>query len=448
MTVCVRFAPSPTGLLHVGNARMALANYLLARKSRGRFVLRIDDTDRERSKPEYAAAIRRDLAWLGLAWDREVRQSERLALYAEAAERLKQAGHLYPCYETAEELELKRKSLLARGRPPIYDRAALALSDAERRGLEAQGRKAHWRFRLAPGEIAWNDAVRGAQRFSAEALSDPVLLREDGTFLYMLPSAVDDIALGITHIVRGEDHVSNTAVQLRIFSALGKNPEDIVFAHLPLLADAGGKSLSKRLGSLSLDELRAEGIEPMVLASLLAKLGTTDAVEPKASLDDLAGAFDLAKFARATPRFDKDELVRLNARLLSALPFEAVRERLAAMGLRDADEAFWLAVRPNLSRLVEAEAWWRICRAALAPVVEEPEYLKIAAELLPEEPWDETTWSAWIEALKMASGRKGAALYRPLRLALTAQDRGPELRNLLPIIGRARAAARLRGRTA
>lgn len=445
MTVVARFAPSPTGLLHVGNARMALANYLLARKAGGRFLLRIDDTDKERSRPEYTEAIRRDLAWLGFSWALEVRQSERLALYREAAERLKEEGRLYPCYETPEELALKRKSLAARGLPPLYDRAALELSEAERRRLEAEGRKAHWRFKLAPGEIVWDDAVRGPQRFASSALGDPVLVREDGTFLYLLPSTVDDIALGITHIVRGEDHVSNTALQLQLFTALGKDPRELVFAHLPLLADAEGKGLSKRLGSLSLEQLRTEGVEPLALCSLLAKLGTMDAIEPRLSLDALAAEFDLAKFARATPRFDRDELGRLNARVLGALPFAAVRERLGDLGLAEADEAFWLAVRPNLGALAEAGVWWRVCRAPLEPVIEEPNFLATAARLLPKEPWNGNTWGAWTEALKRASGRTGAALYRPLRLALTAREHGPELRNLLPIIGRARAGARLRG---
>lgn len=448
MTPTVRFAPSPTGLLHVGNARIALANYLLARKAGGRFVLRIDDTDRARSRPEYVEAIRRDLAWLGITWDEEVRQSERLALYAEAAERLKAEGRLYPCYETPEELGLKRKARLARKLPPVYDRAALALSAAERARLEGEGRRPHWRFRLKDGEIAWPDAVRGPQRFAAAALGDPVLVREDGSFLYMLPSSVDDLALGITHIVRGEDHVTNTAVQIQLMEALGGDPRALVFAHLPLLADEEGKGLSKRLGSLSLEELRANGIEPMALASLLAKLGTMDAVEPRTDLDRLAAEFELAKVSRATPRFDRAELKRLNARVVSGLSFAEVRARLMALGLDEASEVFWLTVKPNLSTVAEAAVWWRICRTPLTPRIEDAAYLESAARLLPEEPWDETTWSRWTEALKEASSRRGAALYRPVRLALTAEEHGPELKNLLPLIGRARAAARLCGQTA
>lgn len=446
MSIATRFAPSPTGRLHVGNARIALINWLLARSSDGgRFVLRVDDTDPERSRAELIPVIEDDLRWLGLDWDVAVRQSERLGLYEAAARDLREAGRLYPCYETPEELEHKRKRLLALGRPPIYDRGALKLTDEDKRRLEGEGRRPHWRFLLESTEIAWQDAVRGPVSFHARNLSDPILVREDGSFLYTLPSVVDDIDLGISAVVRGEDHVTNTAVQIQIFEALSKDTTGLSFAHLPLLVDAHGKSLSKRLGSLSLSGLRGDGLEPMALNSLLATLGSMDSIEAAGSLSVLQAEFSLARFSRNPPRFEEAELWRLNAQVLHQTPFAAVRARL---GIDGADEAFWNAVRPNLATLDEAREWWAVCHEPLRPTVEELAYLAQAAQLLPEEPWDSETWSAWTGALKAATGRKGKALFHPLRLALTGREHGPELRNLLPVIGRRRTLARLRGEAA
>jgi len=443
MTVTVRFAPSPTGLLHVGNARVALINWLFARAGNGRFILRLDDTDLERSKPEYVAAIVEDLGWLGLGWDRQEFQSHRLERYAAAAETLKAAGRLYPCWESAEELEYKRKRQMARGRPPIYDRSALSLSPAAKAALAAEGRQPHWRFKLDHAEVCWDDLVRGTSHYHGANLSDPVLIRGDGSFLYTLPSVVDDMDFAVSHIIRGEDHVTNTAPQIQLFQALGGMPP--AFAHLPLLTGADGGGLSKRLGSGSLRDLRGQGVEAMALASLLAKLGTSDAIEIRHSLAELAAEFAWDKFGRGTPKFDIAELERLDARLLHTAPFDEVRDRL---GLPDADEAFWLAVRANLTQLSEAAAWWAICRAELAPVIEEAAFTSAAAALLPSEPWDAATWGGWTEAVKQATGRKGKALFHPLRLALTGRENGPELKSLLPLIGRARAEARLAGRTA
>ncbi len=442
MTLKVRFAPSPTGLLHVGNARQALINWLFARAQGGRYLLRIDDTDTERSTPEFAAAIERDLRWLGLDWDEKAVQSERLERYSAAAERLKAAGRLYACYETPEELGLKRKVALTAGRPPIYDRAALDLGEADKARLEAEGRRPHWRFKLAPGEIAWEDLVRGPASFQGENLSDPVLIREDGRPLYTLTSVVDDIELAVTHVLRGEDHVANTAVQVQLFQALGGQVP--AFGHLSLIAGAGGESLSKRLGSLSLASLRESGLEAMTLNCYLARLGTPDPVEPFTDLDSLAKDFDLSRFGRATPKFDPAELEHLNARLLHITPFEAVAERLP----QGFDAALWEAVRPNLTRLAEAAVWQNICRGPVIPQIEEADFARQAAELLPPEPWDETTWGAWTGAVKAATGRKGKPLFLPLRLALTGLDHGPELKALLPLIGRERAEARLAGKTA
>ncbi|MGE5146519.1 MAG: glutamate--tRNA ligase [Candidatus Eiseniibacteriota bacterium] len=445
-TVQVRFAPSPTGRLHVGNARVALINWLFARQQGGGFLLRLDDTDNERSSDIFAADIELDLRWLGLDWDGYARQSERLGRYAAAAERLKAEGRLYPCYETPEELELKRKIALSRGLPPIYDRAALRRGEAERAALEAQGRKPHWRFKLDDGPIAWDDLVRGPQQFDAAKLSDPVLVRADGRPLYTLSSVVDDVEFAISHVIRGEDHVANTAVQIQIWQALGGAVP--AFAHLPLLADEQGEGLSKRAGSLSLGALREEGIEPMALVSLLAHIGTSEAITAHQSLWELVEGFDFGRFGRATPKFDPAELKQLNARVLHAMPFKGAHPRLGALGVKDADERFWFAIRGNIERLEDAVDWWRVCRGPMMPVIDDKAFADEAARHLPPEPWDEATWGAWTEAVKAATGRKGRELFGPLRLALTGRDHGPELKNLLPLIGRARAAARLGGKTA
>ncbi|MBI1205742.1 MAG: glutamate--tRNA ligase [Azospirillum sp.] len=447
MSVAVRFAPSPTGLLHVGNARLALVNWLFARQAGGSFLLRLDDTDTERSTAAFAAAIETDLAWLGLAWDQFARQSDRLDRYVAATERLKRDGRLYPCYETPEELGLKRKTQLASHRPPIYDRAALGLGDAERARLEAEGRLPHWRFRLDHRPVEWLDLVRGPAHFDGADLSDPVLVREDGRPLYTLSSVVDDLDFAVSHVIRGEDHVANTAVQIQLWQALGGPVPG--FAHLPLLTDAAGQGLSKRLGSLGLGSLRDDhGIEPMALSSLLAKLGTSDPIEPRLSLAELTAEFSFDKISRATARFDPEELGRLNARLLHQTRFDAVADRLAALGFAGVDAGFWDVVRPNLSRLSEVGDWWRITHAAVTPVIADAGLTKAAAELLPPEPWDDATWPLWVNRIKEKSGTKGKALFHPLRLALTGREQGPELKNLLPLIGRARALARLAGTTA
>jgi glutamyl-tRNA synthetase len=444
MTVTVRFAPSPTGRLHAGNIRTALINWIFARKEHGRFLLRLDDTDAERSTEEFAQGIREDLAWLGLGFEREIRQSDRFDRYAAAVERLKATGRLYPAYETQDELELKRKRQLARGHPPVYDRAALKLTDAERAKLEAEGHRAHWRFLLETRDVVWNDLVRGEQHVDAASLSDPVLVRADGTYLYTLPSVVDDIDLGITHVIRGEDHVANTAPQIQLFEALGAPPS---FGHHNLLVGAEGQALSKRDRSLSIQGLREEGLEPLAVASYAATIGTSDPVAPHGSLDELAAPFALAKLSRAPARFDVHELRLLNARLLHALPYDAVAERLHAMGV-GGGEGFWEAVRSNLATLADARFWWLVVSGDMAPVIEDAKLCREAARLLPQEPWDGGTWTAWSSAVKDATGAKGKALFQPLRLALTGREHGPELKLLLPLIGRNRAAARLDGKTA
>jgi glutamyl-tRNA synthetase len=440
MTIVTRFAPSPTGRLHVGNIRAALHNWLWARKQSGRFLLRIDDTDQARSEEAYVAAIRADLAWLGLNWDEEQRQSARFGAYEAALERLRAAGRVYPAYETAQELDLKRKIQLGRGKPPVYDRAALALSDTERTGLETEGRRPHWRFRLdhdAP--IEWQDLIRGPQHLEPALLSDPVVRREDGTWLYMLPSVVDDAEMGVTHVVRGEDHVTNTGLQLQMFEALGAPVP--AFAHEALLTGAEGK-LAKRLGSTGVEALREAGIEPEALVAKLARIGTSLPVEPLADPAPLIAGFDFATFGRAPARFDLAELEGLNARIVHQLPFARVRDRLPA-GMAEAD---WEAIRPNLKTVAEASQWWEILHGHVeqAAAPEDRDFLAAAAEAAESLDWADSPWPQLVARLKETTGRAGKPLFHPLRRALTGRDSGPEMAALLPLIGRDETVSRLR----
>lgn len=439
MPASVRFAPSPTGLLHVGNARTAIVNALFARKTGGRFILRIDDTDAARSKKEYEDAIIRDLSWLGLDHDAIARQSARLDAYRAAFETLKASGHVYPAYESEQELERKRALAAARRAPPIYDRASL--DPANRAKWESEGRTPHWRFKLSRTKVTWTDLIRGPVEIDTATQSDPVLCRADGTFLYTFPSVVDDAEMAITHVIRGEDHVTNTAAQIEIFRALGV-PEPR-FAHHPLLVGSGGEALSKRLGSLSLASLRDDGLEPLAIASYLAKIGTSDPVEPRLSLEALAAGFDFAKIARAPAHFDNAELLALNARLLHQLPHDAVADRLPGI-----DAPLWDAIRPNLTTLADAGALALLVTGPVTPVIEDAALAAAAAALLPPEPWDEGTWPAWTRAVSAQTGARGRALYHPLRLALTGRGDGPELKKLLPLIGRGRTLARLEGKPA
>lgn len=442
MTVTTRFAPSPTGRLHVGNIRTALHNWLLAKQAGGRFLLRIDDTDRERSREEFVDAIREDLAWLGLHPDGEERQSAHFDAYESAFGQLASSGQVYPCYETPQELELKRKVLLGRGLPPIYDRGAIKLTAEERAAKEAAGEHPHWRFRLDHDSlIEWEDAIRGPQHFDPGQLSDPVIRRADGSWLYMLPSVIDDIAMGVTDVLRGEDHVSNTASQVQMFHALGAEPPR--FAHEALLVGTEGK-LSKRLGSLGVADFREAGIEPEALVALLARLGTSDPVDPSLDADALAAAFDLSRFGRAPARFDEAELERLNAAVVHRLTYAEVVERLP----EGMSEAGWEAIRPNLSHVGEAGEWWRVVTGPVEPPDCDEEtraYLSQAAEALEGQQWGDDPWHALTGSLKEATGRKGKALFMPLRQALTGRDHGPDMAALLPLIGKDTAVARLRG---
>lgn len=445
-SVTVRFAPSPTGYLHIGNARPALLNWLFALKAGGRFILRLDDTDRERSKEEYAEAIQRDLAWLGIQPHQFDRQSLRTDAYDAVVARLKQAGRLYACYETADELDRKRKRQHERGLPPVYDRAALKLTDEDRAKLEAEGRRPHWRFKLdeSVGPVTWDDLVRGPQTVDIGSLSDPVLIREDGTYLYTLPSVVDDADMGVTHIIRGDDHVTNTGVQLQLFEALGAPAP--MFGHHNTLTTSTGEGLSKRTGALSLGSLREAGYEPMAVNSLAVLIGTSHSVEPVADLATLAGIVDLSMVSKAPAKFDPADLDGLNAKLLHAKPYADVAERLSVLGV-EGGEDFWNAVRGNLVRLQEAADWWRVVTGPVAPHAaadaDEAAFFVAARAALPEGRLDGQSWKAWTDALKAATGRKGRALFMPLRQMLTGLDHGPELALLLPLIGRERVLARL-----
>ena len=436
-TTITRFAPSPTGRLHVGNIRTALHNFLAARQAGGTFMLRIDDTDAARSREEFAEAIRTDLAWLGLTPDGEERQSQRLELYEAGFQKLVASGHVYRAYETAQELELKRKILLGRGKPPIYDRGALDLTDADHAEKEAAGIAPHWRFKLDHDTpITWDDGVRGPQKFDAGQLSDPVIRRADGSWLYMLPSAIDDIEMGVTQVLRGEDHVSNTAVQVQMFTALGASPP--AFAHTALLVGKEGK-LSKRLGSLGCDAFREAGYEPMAIIALLARLGTSNPVEPIADMQVLIDSFDLSTFSRAPAKFDESELARLNAAIVHQMEYAAAAPRLP----EGMDEAAWHAIRPNLEKVGDAGEWWQLVTGPIEQpdfAVDDRAYLAQAAKLLT---WGEDPWGALTAALKEATGRKGKGLFLPLRQALTGMDHGPDMGELLPLIGEAEARKRL-----
>jgi len=439
VTPVVRYAPSPTGRLHLGNARPALLNWLFALRTGGTYILRLDDTDTARSTEEFARGIEADLAWLGVKPHKQFRQSDRMALYDAARDRLIAAGRLYPAYETEEELEIKRGRARLLGKPPVYDRAALALSDAQKRKYEAEGRAPHWRFKLDGRPVQFNDMIKGPQTVNTASMSDPVLIRGDGSYLYTLCSVVDDIDLGITHVIRGEDHVSNTGTQIEIFEALGgKVPQ---FAHHNLLTGAEGEGLSKRLGSLSLGELRDDGFEAMAVALVATLTGTSLPVEPHPNLSELAEKLDLTMISHGPARFDPAELESLNARILHAMPYDVARPRLP----RSIGGAAWDILRANLQKFSDIEVWAKVLDGQMHHVPEagDRDFLAEASELLPPEPWDETTWAAWTNALKAQSGRKGRALFHPLRLALTGREDGPELKSLLPLLGRKACLDRL-----
>lgn len=443
MTMKARFAPSPTGYLHVGNCRTAIINWLFLRAHGGKFLLRMDDTDVDRSQKKYEEGILKDMAWLGLTFDEFYKQSDRFALYSQAVEKLKSIGRLYPCYETPEELDFKRKSALARGLPPIYDREALTLSDDQKKKFETQGRKSHWRFKLENGLIEWADLVRGHVSFEGAKLSDPVLIRENGTPVYTLASVVDDLDLGITHIIRGEDHVANTAIQIQLAEALSGTKNIFTFAHLPLVADESGEGLSKRIGSLGIQELRNNGLHPMALNSYLSKLGTSDDILPYKTMEKLIDSFDIKKYARGTPKFSLTSLEHINEKLLHHLSFEDVKPYLETADWMTPE--FWELIRPNLKTFNDIKTWHAIFEGnfKLQFSSEDIPFFKLALEHLPKEGWDQDPWISWINVIKANSDRKGRNLFMPLRQALTGEDHGPELASIVRFLGHEKIKQRL-----
>ncbi|MCP4207041.1 MAG: glutamate--tRNA ligase [Shimia sp.] len=430
-----RFAPSPTGYIHVGNLRTALMNYLIARKAGGTFILRIDDTDPERSKQEYVDAIQEDLEWLGLTWDRIEKQSDRLDRYEDAAQQLRDMGRFYECFETPTELDLKRKKQLNMGKPPVYDRAALNLSEDEKTKLRAERGNGHWRFKLDHTRIEWTDGILGDRSIDAASVSDPVLIRADGQFLYTLASVCDDIDYGITDVVRGSDHVTNTATQIQIIQALGGAVPN--FAHHSLLTGPQGEALSKRLGTLALRDLRAAGVQPMALLSLMARLGSSDPMELRANLEEIADGFDITKFGAAPTKFDVEDLYPLTAKVLQETPLAEVADAVAAVGVpADKAERFWTVTRDNITTLNDLGKWWDLYTNGAEPEIDEEDkdFIAEAMKLLPEGPFDDDTWSTWTSAVKEATGRKGRGLFMPLRKALTGQKNGPDMASLMPLL--------------
>lgn len=445
MTIITRFAPSPTGRLHVGNIRTALICYMFAKSNNGKFMLRIDDTDKERSKKEYVNFIEEDLKWLGLDWDIQSFQSSRIEKYNEIKNQLIESGFLYDCYESVEEIEMKRKLLLSRGMPPIYDRAALKLTANDKERLRNEGRKPYWRFKLDTSKlIKWDDQIKGSISFESKHLSDPVLIRADGTMTYMLPSTIDDIDFAITNIIRGEDHISNTAIQIHLFDSLGSKIPN--FAHHSLMKTKDGK-ISKREGGFDINSLRENVIHPMAINSLMINIGTSDSVKYYSSNDEILKSFDLKKLSKGSVIYDFSDLERLNSKVTHNMTYSEVNQY---KDLKKIDENFWYSVRLNISNINEVNEWWKICREEVEPIIEKEdiEYIKIASSLLPKLPWNESTWNEWVKKIKENSDRKGKNLFMPLRKALTSREDGPNLQQILLLIGEEKSRARLEGKTA
>ncbi|MBN8827594.1 MAG: glutamate--tRNA ligase [Sphingobacteriia bacterium] len=445
MGVITRFAPSPTGYLHIGNIRTAIVNWLFTRKNNGKFMLRMDDTDLQRSKQEYADAIIRDLKWLGLDWDIFAKQSDRLDRYNEVKQQLIKDGRLYACYETAEEIEIKRKMQLSRGLPPIYDRAALKLTSEQISNFEKEGRKPHYRFKMLENDIKWNDLVRGEVKFNGAHISDPIVIREDSSMTYILCSVIDDIDYNITNIIRGEDHISNTAIQIQIFEAL--NAMIPTFAHTSHIVSKEGK-ISKRLGGFDIASLREDTMEPMTICSFFSKIGTSDPVEVRKSLSELVNDFDISKFSRSAANYEQQELVDLNHKLVSQLSFNDVKDKLISLGMDKVNELFWDAIKGNINLLKDSREWYDICFNKVKPLIENPELINIAIQTLPSEPWNLETWPSWIKEIQQKTDLKGKNLFMPLRKALTGLKHGPELKMLLVLIGSDKALGRLKGNEA
>ncbi len=436
----VRFAPSPTGYLHIGNFRTALINFLFAKNKNGHFMLRIDDTDDERSLKKYEDAIKEDLSWVGINWDSLEKQSSRLSYYDQALQKLLDKKRVYPCFETAEELSLKRKKQLSSGKPPIYDRSALNLSDSDIADLKAKGRSPHYRFLLDHKDVNWNDLVKGTSQYNMSNLSDPVIIREDGRVIYTLASVVDDIDFEVTDILRGEDHMTNSAAQIQLFEALESSPPNL--GHLSLLTDISGAGLSKRLGSISLRDLKDEGFQPMAISSLLSKVGSSDAIEIFRDINQIISDFDISKFGKSKPKFDKNELRGLNSKLFKMLDFSDISNQLKKFNFKISSD-FWELVKGNIENLEELELWWNIIYGNIEPKYNDENFLNTALETLPEGNFDKNTWTNWTSILMEETGRKGKELYNPLRMCLTGQNKGPEMATLVFLMGRGKVLERL-----
>ena len=436
----VRFAPSPTGYLHIGNFRTALINFLFAKNKNGHFMLRIDDTDDERSLKKYEDAIKEDLSWVGINWDSLEKQSSRLSYYDQALQKLLDKKRAYPCFETAEELSLKRKKQLSSGKPPIYDRSALNLSDSDIADLKAKGRSPHYRFLLDHKDVNWNDLVKGTSQYNMSNLSDPVIIREDGRVIYTLASVVDDIDFEVTDILRGEDHMTNSAAQIQLFEALESSPPNL--GHLSLLTDISGAGLSKRLGSISLRDLKGEGFQPMAISSLLSKVGSSDAIEIFRDINQIISDFDISKFGKSKPKFDKNELRGLNSKLFKVLDFSDISNQLKKFNFKISSD-FWELVKGNIENLEELELWWNIIYGNIEPKYNDENFLNTALETLPEGNFDKNTWTNWTSILMEETGRKGKELYNPLRMCLTGQNKGPEMATLVFLMGRGKVLERL-----
>jgi len=439
----LRFAPSPTGYLHLGNTRTALINWLYARTHGGKFILRLDDTDVQRSEQKYAEQIQEDLHWLGLTYDEMIKQSDRLLHYEKAAEVLKAQGRLYPCFETPEELDLQRKIQLSSGKPPLYNRAALSLTPSQVAKYKEEGRKPHWRFKMEKGEIRWHDLIRGDVIYQAELLNDSILIREDGSPVYTLATSVDDLEMEITHIIRGEDHVTNTALQIQIMEVLHEKPNSIQFGHLALIAGSQGEGLSKREGSLSLLQLRKDGLEPMAINSVLAKLGTSDPITPHLSLKGILSDFDIKKFGRSVPKLNPEDLWQMNIKIIQMLSYDQIKPYLETIGLKDATPEFWALVQKNITKFQDIKEWWTICYGHKAFAEENKSLLETAEYSLPPEPWDESTFKSWMDNVKEETDLKGKDLFMPIRRALTGKEHGPELKDLILLMGRPKVLNRL-----
>ena len=436
----VRFAPSPTGYLHIGNFRTALINFLFAKNKNGHFMLRIDDTDDERSLKKYEDAIKEDLSWVGINWDSLEKQSSRLSYYDQALQKLLDKKRAYPCFETAEELSLKRKKQLSSGKPPIYDRSALNLSDSDIADFKAKGRSPHYRFLLDHKDVNWNDLVKGASQYNMSNLSDPVIIREDGRVIYTLASVVDDIDFEVTDILRGEDHMTNSAAQIQLFEALESSPPNL--GHLSLLTDISGAGLSKRLGSISLRDLKDEGFQPMAISSLLSKVGSSDAIEIFRDINQIISDFDISKFGKSKPKFDKNELRGLNSKFFKMLDFSDISNQLKNFNFKISSD-FWELVKGNIENLEELELWWNIIYGNIEPKYNDENFLNTALETLPEGNFDKNTWTNWTSILMEETGRKGKELYNPLRMCLTGQNKGPEMATLVFLMGKEKVLERL-----